>query len=101
MTRKCVVCGKEFELKRTSDSLKGQSITCSQGCATTLKFKNGNPFSDKSCREKASQTYMERTGYDHPMHNPEVVLKIKLKYRSRQCGEFHRYIELVVVLDRY
>lgn len=95
------MCGKEFELKRTSDSLKGQSITCSQGCATTLKFKNGNPFSDKSCREKASQTYMGRTGYDHPMHNPEVVLKIKLKYRSRQCGEFHRYIELVVVLDRY
>jgi len=36
-----------------------------------------NPSKDPSTRIKASQTYFDNTGFNHPMHNPEIVEQIK------------------------
>lgn len=74
--RKCEVCGKVFEFKIPANIADARR-TCSKKCATALKFKNGNPGTDPEVRKKMVETYKARTGYDHPMHNPEVVDRVK------------------------
>lgn len=44
----------------------------------TCKIKYGNP--NYNNRSKATQTYMEKYGYCHPMKNPEISKKVGLKY---------------------
>lgn len=74
--RKCEACGKEFEFKIPANIADARK-TCSRECANALRFKNGNPGANSEVRRKMAETYKARTGYDHPMHNPEVVDKVR------------------------
>ena len=74
--RKCEVCGKEFEFKIPANIADARK-TCSRECANALRFKNGNPGANFEVRRKMAETYKARTGYDHPMHNPEVINKVR------------------------
>ena len=74
---------KNFLLNCTQVARIGDlPVTCSKECANKLRFKNGNPFADPESREKARITYMTRTGYSHPMHNPEVLSAIQGTYSA-------------------
>ena len=70
----CVVCGKEFIV---DTSKQDKAKTCSKECANKLRFRNGNPLKAKELREKWMEDYRQRTGYSHPMHNPDVVKKMR------------------------
>ena len=74
--RKCAVCGKKFILD-TSKRRADWPETCSHECAVKYRFRNGNPFQKIDLRKKALRNYKEKTGYDHPMHNPDVINKMK------------------------
>ena len=85
--RKCEVCGKVFEFK-IPNNIADARRTCSKKCATALKFKNGNPGTNPEVRKKMAETYKARTGYDHPMHNPEVVDKVKQSNMDNHHGVY-------------
>ena len=65
-TRKCVVCGRDFELKY--DSAKGTADlrkTCSDECLHKL-MNSTNPFiNDPNIRNKIKATMLERYGVAH------------------------------------
>lgn len=48
----------------------------------TIRTNHGvnNPFQSKEIMDACWKRYEERTGFDHPSHNPEVIKKIKQKY---------------------
>lgn len=100
----CKICGKLFT---TDLSVSEHAVTCSKECKLALRFKNGNPFKDPAFREKALQSYKEKTGYDHPMHNPEVVNKIKATNLERYGDEAfvrtesYKQKSIVTNLERY
>lgn len=79
---KCVICGKEFKID-TSKNKEDWPKTCSKECANKLRFQNGNPFQSEESRAKARQHYFEKTGYAHPMQNPEVIQKLKITMKER------------------
>ena len=87
--RNCVICGKKFILD-TSKQRADWPETCSHECAVKYRFKNGNPFQKIEIREKALESYKQNTGYDHPMHNPDVVAKMKQTSVSRYGDMFTR-----------
>ena len=45
-----------------------------------------HPMKRKEIRDKAIQTYKDRTGYDHPMHNPEHI-KIQVEHRKETISK--------------
>ena len=81
----CAVCGKMFVVDTSKQEF---AKTCSKECSIQLRFQNGNPFSDAEFRAKAKSTYEERTGYDHPMHNPQVVEKLRQTHLERYGGPY-------------
>lgn len=109
--RICEICGSKFEVD-TSKNFLDIPRTCSKSCSIALRFQNGNPFHNVESREKAKLTslerygveypaqskivqqqmwdsYKQRTGYDHPSHNPDVrsksatTVKHSSKFESR------------------
>lgn len=85
--RNCEVCGKEFEFKIPAN-MNDARRTCSRKCANTLRFKNGNPGADPRVRKKMAETYKAKTGYDHPMHNPQVVDRVKQTNLDNHHGAY-------------
>ena len=61
---KCEVCNKPVKFQGLTN---GYKATCSKECRS-IKTKN---------------TYKERTGYETPRQNPEVILKAKNTYKER------------------
>lgn len=60
----CFTCGKPLPFK---DLNHGYKHYCNAKCE----------LADKRIIEKAKQTYKEKTGYDHNMHNPESKERVK------------------------
>ena len=80
--RNCKICGKKFEVD-VSKNIQDIPWTCSKECMLKLRFQNGNPFQNSESRRKAKETYRQKTGYDHPMHDPEIQSKIWINYKSK------------------
>lgn len=76
----CKVCGNMFVADL---STVDHATTCSKECMLQLRFQDGNPFGDAEKRKIALMRYQERTGYAHPMQNPEVVAKYKATSMER------------------
>ena len=74
--RKCIVCGKEFEIPKTYLEKR----TCSARCAN---------LAGKSQRE---QTNMERYGVTNVSYSPEILNKIKnlMKKSTEYLGHFNQ-----------
>lgn len=87
----CPICGNEFIVDTRKNDFRK---TCSSECATKLKFINGNPLQGKENRKKIKEKYLEKTGYDHPMHNPEVLNKMKQTTLNRYGKEHFVQTEL-------
>ena len=60
----CFTCGKPLKFY---DLKRGYKHYCNSKCE----------LADKRIIEKAKQTYKEKTGYDHNMHNPESKERVK------------------------
>lgn len=76
-SRNCIICGKLFDLEKWRHlSLNEIPQTCSRECATKLRFKDGNPFTNPESREKAKKTLLEKYGVEHPMHSDEIKAKL-------------------------
>ena len=93
--RNCVICGKKFVLD-TSKLRADWPETCSHECAVKHRFRNGNPMSKPGAIQKnidakrkkygdnfgsiiwkeSMKTYEEKTGFKHPIINPEVRSRI-------------------------
>lgn len=83
----CTICDKNYV--RFSGFYKGYQLTCSQKCGGKLTGKEKLSFESreklkrnirKAFEErgdeiiaKREETYFQREGYYHPMHNPEVI----------------------------
>jgi len=93
----CKICGKLFT---TDLSIVEHAVTCSKECMLKLRFQNGNPFQDPEKRKAALMKYKERTGYDHPMQNPEVVAKMQAtmleRYDDTSFTRTAEYIEKTI-----
>lgn len=76
----CEICKKPFEVTLPAQQDKR---TCSDECATQLRFINGNPFQLPDFREKAKQTLLKNYGVDHPMHSKEIVNKMFVTYKDK------------------
>ena len=100
---KCEICGKDFAHLGLHLNYRHKDITqkdyydkyLKQGgegfcftCGNPMKFlgitKGYQHYCDAKCElkdprisEKARNTYKERTGFDHNMHNPESVQRVK------------------------
>ena len=86
---KCPVCGKP---RRWKDQKNGYFATCGDRACKSSQIAKGNskdnPNRDyKAAAAKGKETYRERTGYDHPMHNPEFVKKFFDDYAETHNGE--------------
>ena len=116
----CKVCGKPTKYHSLS---KGFYTYCCNDCIgkdkeivkkreeTSIKRFGVKHASElEKYKEKAKQTYKEKTGYDHNMHNPEVVEKVKnslknsdiakaknkingINYSNNAKNEFIKFIE--------
>lgn len=88
--RKCVVCGKSFKVDlHSGSSSKDIRKTCSDECYH--KYMSDNcVFRDDQFRKKALESYQMKTGYDHPMHNPDVISKIQSTVESRYGNSNYR-----------
>lgn len=97
----CIVCGKEFI---TDTSKQDFAKTCSPECHYRLANANKSKESKTSAIIKARKTYKDRTGYDMPMHNPEVVSKIKRtnleRYGDTSFVRTESYIEKSIKTNR-
>ena len=87
--RTCAVCEKKFVLD-TSKLRVDWPETCSHACAVRYRFRNGNPFQKLEVRERALQNYQGKTGYNHPMHNPKVIDKMRQTNIDRYGDMFTR-----------
>lgn len=87
----CVICNKKFPISKIVN-LKDVRKTCSDECATKLRFLEGKQLSPEAMQkrdatmmerygvkypaqrqdfiDKAKQTYLYRTGFVHQSHNP-------------------------------
>lgn len=80
--RICEVCGKKFEVD-LSKNFQDIPRTCSLECSIELRFKNGNPFQNPESREKARQTMLRKYGVDHPMKSSEILERFWSGYKER------------------
>ena len=69
----CFTCGKPLKFY---DLKRGYKHYCNSKCE----------LADKRIIEKAKQTYKEKTGYDHNMHNPESKERVKNTSNERYGG---------------
>ena len=103
--RNCCVCGREFELEyKSSIGQADLRKTCSDECFRKLN-EGKNPFANPESLQKYKEaclakygvdhpmksaeiksrifaSYKDRTGYDHPSHNPDTLKGIKLNISS-------------------
>lgn len=101
-TRKCALCDKEFHPASTTQkyckqmhevncefcgkpfitdvSKPDRRRTCSDDCKVKLTVQNTDTA---AAHKKSLKSYKDATGYDHPMHNPDVVEKMKMTNLSR------------------
>lgn len=101
-TRKCILCGKEFHPISTTQkyckqmhevncefcgkpfitdvSKSDRRRTCSDNCKVKLSVQNTDTA---AAHKKSLKSYKDATGYDHPMHNPDVVEKMKMTNLAR------------------
>lgn len=97
----CEVCGSDYLVDTSKQELRR---TCSDTCAVKLRFQNGNPLNDPGKRSQALDHYLERTGYNHPMKNPEVLEKLKQtninKYGVSRFTQTPQYIEKATETNR-
>lgn len=77
---KCVICGKQIEIKYKDYIPK----TCSTECRMKLKdqtclekYGTRDPGNSEAAKEKRRQTNLSRYGVDNPSKSKEVVNKIK------------------------
>ncbi|AQM73180.1 endonuclease [Noumeavirus] len=66
---------KESIIERDSDPIKMKERSESRSKTCMEKYNAPNPMMDENVKKKGRETYMSRTGYDHPSHNPEVISK--------------------------
>lgn len=66
---------KESIIERDSDPIKMKERSESRSKTCMEKYNTPNPMMDENVKKKGRETYMSRTGYDHPSHNPEVISK--------------------------
>ena len=125
---KCEICGKEFAHLGLHINYQHKDITQKEYYDRYLKqggegfcFTCGQPLpfvnlirgykhycnakcelADKRVVEKAKQTYKEKTGYDHNMHNPESKERVKNTTVEKYGGIGFAVKELAdKVLDTY
>ena len=125
---KCEICGKEFAHLGLHINYQHKDITQKEYYDRYLKqggegfcFTCGQPLpfvnlirgykhycnakcelADKRVVEKAKQTYKEKTGYDHNMHNPESKERVKNTTTEKYGGIGFAVNELAdKVLDTY
>ena len=125
---KCEICGKEFAHLGLHINYQHKDITQKEYYDRYLKqggegfcFTCGQPLpfvnlirgykhycnakcelADKRVVEKAKQTYKEKTGYDHNMHNPESKERVKNTTTEKYGGIGFAVKELAdKVLDTY
>lgn len=85
--RTCEVCGKSFPFDHRK--LKADwPRTCSTECSLTLRFLNGNPFSDELARKKAVRTLLSRYGVCHPMNSKQIKNKVKQTNLNNHGGQY-------------
>lgn len=125
---KCEICGKDFAHLGLHINYQHKDITQKEYYDRYLKqggegfcFTCGQPLpfvnlirgykhycnakcelADKRVVEKAKQTYKEKTGYDHNMHNPESKERVKNTTVEKYGGIGFAVKELAdKVLDTY
>ena len=125
---KCEICGKDFAHLGLHINYQHKDITQKEYYDRYLKqggegfcFTCGQPLpfvnlirgykhycnakcelADKRVVEKAKQTYKEKTGYDHNMHNPESKERVKNTTTEKYGGIGFAVNELAdKVLDTY
>ena len=125
---KCEICGKDFAHLGLHINYQHKDITQKEYYDRYLKqggegfcFTCGQPLpfvnlirgykhycnakcelADKRVVEKAKQTYKEKTGYDHNMHNPESKERVKNTTMEKYGGIGFAVKELAdKVLDTY
>ncbi len=125
---KCEICGKDFAHLGLHINYQHKDITQKEYYDRYLKqggegfcFTCGQPLpfvnlirgykhycnakcelADKRVVEKAKQTYKEKTGYDHNMHNPESKERVKNTTTEKYGGIGFAVKELAdKVLDTY
>ena len=125
---KCEICGKDFAHLGLHINYQHKDITQKEYYDRYLKqggegfcFTCGQPLpfvnlirgykhycnakcelADKRVVEKAKQTYKEKTGYDHNMHNPESKERVKNTTAEKYGGIGFAVKELAdKVLDTY
>lgn len=82
--RECSICSKSFTLQyKRGTNIDDLPKTCSKECATKLKFKYGNPFSNTESRVKAQSTMQERYGVSHPMQSQIIRDKVDATMQER------------------
>ena len=85
----CFTCGQPLPFVNL---IRGYKHYCNAKCELT----------DKRVVEKAKQTYKEKTGYDHNMHNPESKERVKNTTTEKYGGIGFAVKELAdKVLDTY
>lgn len=79
--RNCTICGKQFPID-TSKLKADWPETCSEECANKLRSQR-NGMKRLETQQRVRESYKDKTGYDHPMHNPEVVKRVWATYEAK------------------
>lgn len=83
----CKNCGKKFVV-HPELAVSDTPIFCSQRCSQLYHSGENCVFSNKEVRERIKQTMLQKYGVEYPMQSPEVVADWQEKYKER-TGYIH------------
>ncbi len=91
--RKCLMCGKDFEVYE-SQVKRGGGKYCSISCGTTYRNLTNNPTKDPDVRKKISENHADVSGSNNPMYGKTGKECPNYKHGASEYGSYYRMVAL-------